>query len=182
MRRLVILTPDNAPLWMNYAAWGQAMRTMRVVCRNWSILVADRHGPDAEIVRCCQTYHTDYTIVGVTLSPSNGAKGHYLRLLPAGTRPEKREARDRYLVESADRVVCIVGADTDDEVKARHIRARDAGVLHLYEYAKSLGKEAILRFTDDPAYVAPVVTCFEPVPVNVVKIDPVPVMLDKVKG
>lgn len=153
MRRLVILTPDNAPLWMNYAAWGQAMRTMRVVCRNWSVLVADRHGPDAEIVRCCQTYHIEYQVVGLTLSPTNGAKGHYLRLLATGTRSEKRMARDRYLVESADRVVCLVGAETGDPVKVRHNRARDAGVMHLYEYAKGLGKEAILRSLDDPAYV-----------------------------
>jgi len=148
------------------------MRTMRVVCRNWSILVADRHGPDAEIVRCCQTYHTPYTIVGVTLSPSNRAKGPYLRLLPAGNRVERRRARDKYLVESADPVVCLVGASTDDPLWTRHVQARDAEVLRLYEYAKRLGKEAILRETDDPAYVPPVVTTF----------DPVPVMLNEMKG
>ena len=93
----------------------------------WMIICGDAFGVDWQVVEHCQRLGVSYMSYGTKDYPRNGAS-HYTRLDVADY-----TARDRWLVEQADKVMCITTQEGTP------------GTLAVYEYALEVGKECWLK-------------------------------------
>lgn len=105
--------------------------------RNWTLLVGDAYGVDAQALRIAQDFarrHTfRYQVYGVTARPRNGAPfGHYTRLVS-----QDYAGRDRYMVDQAYQVICI----SNGQLFRRGNVC--TGTYAAFRYALSQGKRVI---------------------------------------
>lgn len=142
--RLMICGSREASPALLWQAWSAAQSAFRMNVAGWEIVVGDAHGVDAEVVRTAQIFDIPYTVVGIALHPRNGASmRHYMRLVTvSGVQAERYRERDRYLVQQADRIICLTNGQTERR------SGQLTGTLAVYEYAKRLNKQVELRGED----------------------------------
>jgi hypothetical protein len=101
--RLFITGSSCATPAMAQAAYRAVQRARQ---HGWTILVGDRQGVDAAVVRACDLLGVEVTIVGIARKPrsvvSRYPNRRYICYQDAGTRQ-----RDRYLAGMADRGLFI---------------------------------------------------------------------------
>ncbi len=91
------------------------------------VICGDAFGIDWQVITECQRLGLDYMSYGIKDYPRNGAL-KYTKL-----DVENYAARDRWMVEHAEKVMCIT------------TKEGTPGTLAVYEYAVKLGKECWLK-------------------------------------
>lgn len=105
----------------------------RAKANGWAILVGDAVGVDAAVAEACNRLGVNYTCVGISATPRHhrvmsvqaGGTGRYVRFEARGK--SAYTARDRYLVDLADRVLCLWNGESK-------------GTAAVAEYTRQLGK------------------------------------------
>lgn len=123
---LITGSRDATPAMLAYADRAVAR------CREleWVVIVGDAEGVDAQVIGKCHHIGVPFACYGITASPRNfccqGHLGNYLQA------KGDYLARDRQMVEAADRVLAIWNGQS-------------RGTKYTYDYAVKLGKRADIR-------------------------------------
>jgi hypothetical protein len=128
-RLLVVGSRHATPDMLNKA--GTVVERARA--NGWAILVGDADGVDTAVIAACNRVGVNYAVFGISTRPRSqafrdieaGGTGRYIRHIPH--KSGDYSARDRFMVDVADRVLCLWNGTSK-------------GTKAAYEYAKSLGK------------------------------------------